>query len=55
MPIEIKELHIRALVQESSADNKTTASPSASPAQINVLISLCVEQVLKILKEKQER
>ncbi len=52
MPIEIRELTIKANVDEN---NKTTAS--AQTAQVNTenIIASCVEQVLEILKQKNER
>jgi hypothetical protein len=63
MPIEIRELHIKAVIDTSG--KKTGAGPVAgsdnevsgtvaeqSPEQ---LIDLCVEKVLEILKDKQER
>ena len=54
MPIEIRELVIKATVtadaQGSSAQGNTgTAGTSAE------MVQLCVEKVLQILKEKNER
>jgi len=54
MPIEIKELHINVLVQDQA--QKTETDPSVDPGvHINAIVAECVEQVLNILKEKQER
>lgn len=58
MPIEIRELIIRARVEEISA-----ASPSRNGSRSNqtsmtereAIVAACVEQVLKILADKQER
>ena len=57
MPIEIKELHIKAVVQEDPppALNASGITESTSVNQINAIVAQCVEQVLNILKEKQER
>ncbi len=56
MPIEIKELNIKAYIDESSS----TASPKMNPVinnstHIETIITACVEQVLQILKDKKER
>lgn len=57
MPIEIKELHIRAVVQDAATTQQDNAASTteASAVQINAIVAECVEQVLNILKEKQER
>ena len=57
MPIEIKELHIRAVVQDAEATQQTNATSSTeeSALQVNAIVAEVVEQVMNILKEKQER
>lgn len=60
MPIEIKELIIRASVREESekANDKPLSSSSSSqgdPARDEQIISRCVEQIMEILKVKNER
>jgi hypothetical protein len=60
MPIEIKELIIRASIRdesEKSADKSATPSGSsgAEASQEEQLVSRCVEQVMEILKVKNER
>ena len=57
MPIEIKELHIRAVVQDAAPTQQpsATSTTEASSVQLNAIVAECVEQVLNILKEKQER
>lgn len=58
MPIEIKELHIKAVVQEENSSQSNAANGSASSTgsnRIDTIVAQCVEQVLAILKEKQER
>ena len=54
MPIEIKELHIKAVVKNDSKIIKTSYDISAVK-NIDSIVEQCVEQVLSILKEKQER
>jgi len=53
MPIEIKELHINVLVDDTPPGN--AGSSTGTQIQINDIVAECVEQVLTILKEKQER
>lgn len=62
MPIEIRELHIRAVIDTGgkhaspgpggAASGAPAAASAESPEQ---LVQLCVEKVLEILKEKKER
>lgn len=54
MPVEIRELIIRVVVGENFG-NRQVPAPSTSPAQQEELIQECVEQVLKVLADKQER
>ncbi|MEM9214360.1 MAG: DUF5908 family protein [Cyanobacteria bacterium P01_F01_bin.150] len=54
MPVEIKELTIRAKVVETGATHLAPASEEVT-AQKEAIISACVEQVLKILKTRKER
>lgn len=55
MPIELKELVIRAVVNEGG-QGATPPSDGATDGQEQAaLIAACVEQVLSILKEKAER
>ena len=63
MPIEIRELHIKAVID--GGGRKTGTSPETvsgnevpeTGAGINQeqIIDLCVEKVVEILKDKQER
>lgn len=53
MPIEIKELIIRATVEDNPRiSEEYKKSPSESRAE---LIEECVEQVLEILRKEKER
>ena len=54
MPIEIKELHIKMLVEDGN--QKVNNTSAAEPAtQMDAIVAECVEQVLTILKEKEGR
>lgn len=63
MPLEIKELHIKVTVNEGLGNESpgiatSLSLPSDSDQQIpdkEAIIAECVEQVMEILKEKQER
>lgn len=64
MAIEIKELHIRITVnasQSAAADGAakpaagTSGAAAGADADKDAIIAECVEQVLQILQNKQER
>jgi len=59
MPIEIRELVIKAVVDQSQGPGAGTSAPTrgsqANPSPGEDLIKECVEKVLAILKEKNER
>jgi hypothetical protein len=56
MPIEIRELQITTVVQDNPpASTSTAPSPSASTTGSEDIIAACVEQVMEILKQKNER
>ncbi len=56
MPLEIKELHIKMSVNESKSTDSTISENSESTkVDESGLVSVCVEKVLEILKEKLER
>jgi hypothetical protein len=57
MPIEIRELSIRTCIRdESPPDAAGAAAPEKnSPGQKEDIVAACVEQVLQILKDKEER
>lgn len=52
MPIEIKELHIRINVDESTAKIPVASTGKKEKEEI---IASCVEQVMDILEMKKER
>ena len=56
MPLEIKELHIKAVVA-GGAVTEEAASPAQAPnaeAQEQI-VRLCVSKILEILEERKER
>jgi len=56
MPIEIKELNIKAYIDESSSTSTPqTGSVINNSTPLETIVSVCVEQVLQILKDKKER
>lgn len=59
MPLEIRELVIKAVVDQSQAQGANTGSAgkgsTSSPSAGEDIIKECVDKVLAILKEKNER
>lgn len=58
MPVVINEIQITAVVSEQSntSRNTNTQHVNAVPAQqVEGIVKLCVEEVMRILKEKEER
>lgn len=55
MPIEIRELQIKATVQDTVNNTQSTNADTAPETRLDEIVAACVEQVLYILKEKQER
>lgn len=56
MPLEIRELHIKATVSEDNSDSTRTASESnGGNGAKEEIVKMCVEQVLQILSDKIER
>ena len=53
MPVEIRELVIRAVVDERSSAGR----PGTPPAEVdrNALIQACVDETLRILRRERER
>jgi hypothetical protein len=58
MPLEIRELVIKASVNDGEQGQNTNQGLAQSSTNVNnqaEIIAACVEQVLAILKEKSER
>ena len=54
MPIEIRELEIVAVVNESKSNIQSPSAVANAP-DTEKIIAECVEQVLEIIKQKSER
>jgi hypothetical protein len=52
MPIEVRELVIKAVVTQDGANG---AAPQGGGGSQEEIIQACVEKVMDILKEKNER
>jgi len=59
MPIEIKELNIRINVNQGQQEEKSSPQEGSNKPQElpdkNELMAECVEQVMELIKNKQER
>ena len=59
MPIEVRELVIKAIVEQegggASSGGTGTAPPDNAVSQQEETIKLCVEKVLEILEDRDER
>ena len=53
MPLEIRELHIKVALGEGREES--SGGSSSTQEDQEKIIKACVEQVLEILKEKEER
>lgn len=55
MPVEIKELVIRATTTMETENDKELSQKENAVDDKEAIIQACVKQVLKILKQKKER
>ncbi len=59
MPVEIKELVVRAEVVNANSDKRKSTcdpdSPAAAVRERETLVAACVEQVLAVLEKRRER
>ena len=55
MPIEVRELVIRAVVEGDQSTQRESSAPNEPRQERQQIVSECVEQVLEILKQRQER
>jgi hypothetical protein len=55
MPVEIRELVIRAVTNLEAQDTEQSAPAQASPADKEAIIQECIRQVLRILQKSKER
>ncbi len=55
MPVEIKELVIRAVVESGERSGSGQRIPPDPAAGEDAIVDACVRQVMKILKKSKER
>lgn len=55
MPVEIRELHIKVLVQDDTPKPERMPNAAVAAGQVDAIVAECVEQVVRIIKEKKER
>ena len=55
MPVEIRELVIRAVTTADPREEQPQPQGRPEPANWDLLVQECVRQVLSILKKKEER
>ena len=55
MPVEIRELVIRAEVNPQQGDGKGAGQGSGAVSDREQIIRDCVEQVMEIIQQKEER
>ena len=55
MPIEIKELHIKATLDNGDGNSSSGSNGDSGAAPTDALIQTCVDKVLEILKDKNDR
>ncbi len=54
MPVEIRELIIRAVVDPHKVDERRPG-PNAAPLDRDALVQACVDETLRILRREKER
>ncbi len=55
MPVEIKELIIRAVVESGAGTGGSTRDQPPPSEEKSALVQACVKEVLRILRKSQER
>lgn len=56
MPITIREIVVNSTITEGQEDtNRTSGNGKIGREDMEKIIAACVEEVLKLLKEKEER
>ena len=55
MPVEIRELVIRAITSMPASDEEEKPGNNQSATDREVIVQECVRQVMSILKKKEER
>ena len=55
MPVEIKELVIRAVIAAQEEENEEQSEINGSAVDQESIVQECVKQVMNILRKKEER
>lgn len=55
MPLEVRELIIKATIGENSNENGQAASGAMESDNENMTLKACVDAVLEILRQRNER
>jgi Family of unknown function (DUF5908) len=55
MPIEIRELVIKATLGEDTKNTNSQNQPEGEPVNKDAIVKACVEKVLEIIRQKAER
>lgn len=56
MPLEIKELHVKMVVDEPQSERpEHTSAGQTGSVDLDTLVAKCVKQILQILKDREER
>lgn len=53
MPIEIKEMHIKIVLDQNGSSGASTVAEESD--ETDKIVEACVEQVMEILSKKEER
>ena len=55
MPLEIRELHIKASIENDTGGDNSSSENMDSNGQNEDLVKICVEKVMELIKEAKER
>jgi len=58
MPIEIRELVVRARVGGDQSDQRGSSAPASRPgaeSDFDAIVQACVREVMRVLEDKRER
>ncbi len=55
MPLEIRELHIKAVIENPSEGSNVSSENTTGDDGNERLIKACVEKVMELIKEAKER
>lgn len=55
MAIRIREVHIKAIVRDDEARVQQDTSHQQTPVDMQSIVAACVEQVMRKLREREER